>query len=79
MTNDWDTVQRIDRSDIVLDAMREQLYADLAPETYNAVGAAIQQRKIAKHLEVKSHTDRVLRASLAVAGYETRGWVKDAA
>jgi hypothetical protein len=79
MTNDWDTVQRIDRSDPVLDAMREQLYADLAPETYYPVCAAIQQRKIRKHLEVKSHTERVLRASLAVAGFETRGWAKDAA
>jgi hypothetical protein len=67
-------VQRIDRSDPVLDALREQLYADLAPETYNPAGAAVQQRKIAKHLEVKSHTVRVMRAALAVAGYETRGW-----
>jgi hypothetical protein len=79
MTNDWDTVQRADRSDPRLDAMRELLFMDLAPETYNPVGAAIQQRKIAKHLEVRSHTMRVSRAALAVAGYETRGWSTEAA
>jgi hypothetical protein len=74
LNNDWDTYQRIDRGDIVLDAMRDQLFMDLAPETYNAVGAAIQQRKIAKHLNARNHSLREHRAALAVAGFETRGW-----
>lgn len=75
----WDTVKRIGRNDPVLDAMRDQLHRDLVPETYNPVGAAIQQRKIAKYLEARNHTERVHRAANAVAGLTPQGYEREAA
>jgi hypothetical protein len=87
----WDTVQRIDRSDIVLDALRAQLFIDLAPETYSAIGAAIQQRKIARYLaaiqqrkiarylEARNAVERVSHAAMAVAGEFTPGFQEAAA
>jgi hypothetical protein len=67
----WDTVQRIDRSDPVLDALRSQLHADLAPEAYTEIGAAIQQRKIVRYLEARNRIERIERAARAVAGHHT--------
>jgi hypothetical protein len=67
----WDTVQRIDRSDPVLESLRSQLHADLTPEAYTESGAAIQQRKIVKYLELRNRVERIERAARAVAGHHT--------
>jgi hypothetical protein len=80
VTNDWDTYQRIDRTDHELNALQIVLYGDLTPQGYgDGTCAAIQQQKIRKHLEERNHTARVRRAALAVAGFETRGWQEAAA
>jgi hypothetical protein len=70
----WDTVKRIDRSDPELDALRAQLFSDLTPETYNPVGAAIQQRKIARYLEARNARERIEHAAMSVAGGFTPGF-----
>jgi hypothetical protein len=75
----WDTYQRIDRSDPELDALRNQLFIDLAPATYSAIGAAIQQRKIAKYLEARNHAKRIEDAAVTVAGEFTGGFQEAAA
>jgi hypothetical protein len=75
----WDTYQRIDRSDPELDALRAQLFLDLAPQTYSAIGAAIQQRKIARYLEARNAAERVSHAAMAVAGGFTPGFQEAAA
>jgi hypothetical protein len=71
----WDTVQRIDRSDPVLDAMRERLYEDLTPAEYTDDGyAELQQRKIVWYLEARNRIERIERAARAVAGHHTPGF-----
>jgi hypothetical protein len=75
----WDTVQRIDRSDPVLDAMRIRLYEDLTPAEYDNGYAHMQQRKIVRYLEARNRIERIERAARAVAGFHTPGFQAEAA
>jgi hypothetical protein len=71
----WDTVQRIDRSDPALDALRSRLYEDLTPAEYtDGRYAYLQQRKIVRYLEARNQIERIERAARAVAGFHTPGF-----
>lgn len=56
--------------DVVLDALRAELYELLTPERYDCEAVLALQSKIVRHLESRNRIDRVNDAALAVAGYQ---------
>ena len=56
--------------DVVLDAMRAELYDLLTPERYDRGEVMKLETKIRNRLEFLNHIERVNDAGLTVAGYE---------
>lgn len=56
--------------DIVLDAMRAELFEALTPDQYDFATVDALDKKIRRHLESRNRIDRINDAALAVAGFQ---------